>query len=135
MAALTTGCVGQSGLVERDHLDQFRKFDPLDHQLRDPIATPDGNRRGRVKIDQRHLDLAAVPGINGARAVDNRKSNARSQTGSRVNQTHHAVRNSHRDAGGHQRPLTRGQFDVMGAEQVNAGVTLVGSARHRQIAV
>lgn len=135
MAPMTTGCVSQSGLVERDHFDQFGKFDPLNHQLSDPITTPNGNRRGGVEVDQRDLDLAPVPGVNGARAVDNRKSNAGSQTGSRVDQPHHAVRNRHGNACRHQRPLARGEFDVLGAEQVNAGVALVGSARHRQIAV
>ena len=39
-----------------------------------------------VEIDQRHLDLAAVAGVDGAGAIDDRKSNTRGQTGSRVHQ-------------------------------------------------
>lgn len=101
MTAQATGGVGQAGLIERGHLDQFWKFDPLDQQLRDPIAAPNHDRLNGVEVDQCHFDLAAVPGVYRAGTVDDRESNARSKTGSRMNQAHHPVRDRNGDAGGH----------------------------------
>ena len=83
MTALATGGVSQSGLVERDHFDQLGKLDSLDHQLSDPITAPNRDGRGRVEVDQGHLDFTAIAGIDGARAIDDRKSKACSQTGAR----------------------------------------------------
>ena len=125
MAALATGGVSQSGLVERGHLDQLGQFDPLDQKLRDAVAATQHDRSTGVEVDQLHLDLAAISGIDGAGGVDDRQSQARGQTGARVNQTHHALRDCHRDAGGNQSPLPGGQFDVFGAVQIHAGIALV----------
>ena len=135
MAAFATGGVSQSGLVERGHLDQLWKFDPLDQQLGDAVATPDRDRRRGVEVDQRDLDFAAITGVDRAGAVDDRKANARSQTGARVDQSDHAVRNRHGDAGGHQRALTGRQVDVLRAEQIHTRVAVVGAAGHWEIAV
>lgn len=135
MAALTTGGVCQSGLVERGHLDQLWKFDPLNQQLGDAVTAPDGDRRGRVEVDQRHSDLAAITGVDRAGAVDDRKSNARSQTGTGMDQTDHAVRDCHGDPGAHQGTLAGREVDVFGTEQINPGIAVVGAGGHREIAV
>ncbi len=45
VAAVATGSVGQAGLVERRHLDQFGQFDPLHQQLGDPVAAMHDDRR------------------------------------------------------------------------------------------
>jgi Protein of unknown function (DUF3093) len=135
VAALATGSVCQAGLVERRDLDQFGQFDSLNQQLRDPIASVHDNRFLRVEVDQRHLDFTAVAGIDRARAVHDRKPNAGSQTRARVDQTHHPVRDGDRDTGRHERTLTRREFDVERAEKIDAGVAVMGTARHRQIGV
>lgn len=129
MAALATGGVSQSSLVERGNLDQFGQFDALNHQLGDPIAAPQPDRGGRVEVDQRHLDLPAVTGVDGAGAVDDRQSQSRSQSGTRVNQAHHAVRDCHRDAGGNQSALPGTQFDILGGIKIHTGVAVVGANR------
>ncbi len=78
MATLATGGVGQPGLVERRHLDQVNQLDALYQQLGDPIAAMHDDRRRRIKVDQGDLDLTAVAGIDGARAVNYRKPCPRS---------------------------------------------------------
>ena len=135
MAALATGSVCQAGLVERRDLDQFGQLDSLNQQLCDPISSVHDNRFLRVEVDQRHLDLTAVAGIDRARAVHDRKPNAGSQTRARVYQPHHPVRDGDRDTGRHERTLTRREFDVERAEKIDAGVAVMGTARHRQIGV
>ena len=45
MATVATGCVGQTGLVERRHLDQLGQLDPLHQQLGDPVAAVHDDRR------------------------------------------------------------------------------------------
>lgn len=131
MATLTTGCLTQTGLVEGIHLDQLRQLHLLNQQLGDPVATPDTDRLHRIEVDQRHLDLAAIAGVDRTGAVHDRKTYARSQTGPGMNQADHAVRDSHRDTGWNQAALPGGQLDVLGAVQINSGITVVGAAGHR----
>jgi hypothetical protein len=52
-----------------------------------------------------------------------------------VNQSHHAVRDSDGDAGGHQAPLSGSQFDVFGTAEIDARITVMGTGGHREIAV
>src|SRR6201989_158155 len=80
VATVATGCVGQAGLVERRHLDQLRQLDPLHQQLGDPVSPMNDDRRLGVEVDESNLDLTAVPGVDRARAVDDRKSYARRHT-------------------------------------------------------
>ena len=78
VAPVATRSIGQPGLVERRHLDQLNQLDTLYQQLGDTVATMQDDRRRGVEIDQGYLDLTAVAGINGARAVDDRKPCTRS---------------------------------------------------------
>lgn len=50
-------------------------------------------------------------------------------------QTDHAERDGNRDAGTHQSTVTRCQLDVLGAEQVDARIAVVGAAGHREAGV
>lgn len=131
----TTGGWFQPGLIERGHLDQFRKLNPLHQQLGDPVATVDFDRRGRVQVDQRDLYLTTIARVDGARTIDNRKPHPRSQTRPRMDQAHHAERNRHRDPGGHQSTLTRPQLDIDGAVEIDPGVTGMSTARQWQIRI
>lgn len=135
MTAVAAGGLGQPGLVERRDLDQFHQLDPLHQQLGDPVAAVDHDRLGRVEVDQRDLDLTAVTRIDGARAVDDRKPNARSQSRPRVNQANHPVRDGNRDARPHEGTSPRVQLDVFGAVEINAGIAVVGPAGQRQFGI
>src|SRR6478736_5491725 len=112
VATVATGSVCQAGLVERRHLDQLGQLYALHQKLGDPVSAMHDDQRLGVEVDQGYLDLTAVSGVDRARAVDDRKTHARSQTRSRMHQTDHAVRDGDGDAGRHQCTLTRRQFDV-----------------------
>ena len=132
MAAVATGSICQTGLVERRHLDEVDQLDALHQQLGNPVTAADDDRHRRVEIDQRDLDLTTVARIDGARAVDDRKTNPRSQSGPGMNQTDHSVRDRDRDAGAHQRAVAGRQLDVLGAVKIHARVTVVGPGGQRK---
>lgn len=131
MAAFATGGVSQARLVERGHLDQLGQFYPLYQQLGNPVTAVYHDRRVWIEVDQRDLDLAAITGVYGARTVDDRKTHACSQTRTRMDQSHHSVRNGHGDSGGHELPLPGGQLDITRAVEVYARVPIVRPAGHR----
>lgn len=135
MTAVATGCFGQPRLVKRRDFDHVDQLHPLDQQLGNTVATMHDDRGDRVEVNQCNLDLAAIAGINCAGSVDDRKTKARSQTGARMHQADHAVRDRDRDAGRDQRALTRREFDMLGAVEIDAGVTVVGSAGQRKARV
>src|SRR5206468_8675439 len=68
------------------HLDELGPFDPLEHQLRDPFAPLQVQRVARVVVDDDHLDLAAVTGIDGARRVHEPEAGARGEAGARMHE-------------------------------------------------
>ena len=59
------------GVAERLDRDDLDRGDRRDHELRDAVAPLDQERLG-AEIDQQHHDLAAIVGIDGARAVQQR---------------------------------------------------------------
>ena len=135
MATVATGSVGQTGLVERRHLDELGQLDPLHQQLGDPVPTMHDDGPLGVEVDQRDLDLTAVTGIDRPRTVDDRKPHAGSQTRAGMHQPDHPERDRHRDTRRHQGTVARRQFDVLRAVEVDAGIAVVGSAGHRQLVV
>lgn len=135
MATVATGCLGQPGLVERRNLNQLYQFDPLHQQLGDAIAAVHHDGLDRIEVDQRNLDLAAIARVDGARTVDDRKPNARSQSRARMDQADHSERNGDRDARSHQGPPPRVQLDVFRAVEIDPGVAVVGALGQRQAGV
>ena len=135
VAARATCGVGQPGLVERGNLDEFRQLDALDQKLGNSVTAIDHDRFGGVEVDQRHLDLAAVAGINGTRTVDDRKPHARSQSRPGMDEADHSFRYRHRNPGGHQRALPRCQQDVDRAVQIDPRITGMRANRQRQITI
>jgi len=130
VAARATRGVSQSGLVERRDLDQLGQFDPLHQQLCDAIAAPYRDRLVGVEVDQCHLDLAAVSGVDRSWRVHDRKPNAGSQSRPRVDESNHAVRDRNGDPGGNEGSPTGTEDDVDRAKQVDTGITFVGPGRH-----
>lgn len=135
MTTIATGGFGQPGLVERRHLDQLHQFDSLHQQLGDAIAAVHHDRLGRVQVDQRNLDLAAIARVDRTRTVDDRKSNSRSQSRPWMHQADHAERDGDRDPRSHQGASPGFQFDVFRAVEIDAGVAFVGAAGQRKIGV
>ncbi|SOJ54562.1 hypothetical protein MSIMFB_02052 [Mycobacterium simulans] len=132
MTTVATGCLRQSGLVERRDFNQLNQLDPLHQQLGDTVAAMHHDRRGRVEVDQRDLDLATIARVDGARAVDDRKPHTRRQPRARMNQPNHAKRDGYRNTRPHQGALPRCQLDVFGAVEVYASVAIMSAAGQRK---
>ena len=87
-------------------------FHPLDDQLGDPVAPAQHDRLGRVGVEQRHADLAAVAGVDRSGGIDHGQAVAYGQSRARVHQSDVPERQGQRDAGRHQGAFARGQRDV-----------------------
>jgi len=135
VTTVATGRFRQPGLVKRRHLNQLHQFDSLHQQLGDAVAAVHHDGLGRIEIDQRDLDLAAVARVDGAGAVDDRKPHSRRQSRARVDQAHHSERNRDRDARSHQGTLPWVQLDVFCAVEVDPGVAGMGAAGQREFGV
>ena len=135
MTAVAAGCLGQPGFVEGRNLNQLDQLDPLHQQLGNPVAAVHVDRRVRVQVDQRNLDLSTVARVDGARTVDDRKSHAGRQSRAGVDQADHPVRDGDRDARAHQGAMPGRQLNIFGAEQVDPGVAVVGAAGQREAGV
>src|SRR5579875_2197771 len=57
---------------QRVHLVEPRLLDPLDHELRDPVAAPEADRPRAVGVERRDLDLTPVARVDRARGVHDR---------------------------------------------------------------
>lgn len=135
MATVATRGLGQPRLIERRDLNQRRQLDPLHQQLGDTVTATHDDRRVRVEVDQCDLDFATIPGIDGARTVDNRKPDPRSQSRTRVDETDHSERNGDREAGRHQGALTGRKVDIVDAIEIHPSIALMGAARQRKLRV
>ena len=135
MATVATGCFGQPGLVERRDLSQLNQLDPLHQQLGDAVTAVHHDRRGWIKVDQRHLDLPAIARVDGARAVDDRKPRPCGQPRARVHQSDHPVRDGDRHTCPHQGTMPRCQRDVFCAVEIDPGVAVMSTAGQRKLGV
>ena len=92
-------------------------------ELRDAIARLERVRRALVGIEQDHLDLAAVSGVEGARGVDDREAVLRGESAARDDEPDVAVGKGDGGAGADEGALARPQFDRLRRRSVGSGVT------------
>jgi hypothetical protein len=107
-------------------------YHTLYHELGDSVATVKADRALTVSVQQDHLDLATVPGINGAGSVDDRYAKLGRQARSRVHEGGIPIRERNRYTGTDYGALSGLKLDVGGREQVAAGVTRMSPPRQRQ---
>ena len=88
-----------------------------------------------VVVDEQHLDLAAVAGVDRAGRVDHPDAELVRQSRARVHERRVPGRQRDRHPGRHHRPLARLQHHVLGGHQVGAGVAGMGVRRQRQVGV
>ena len=116
-------------------LDEPRSLEPLEHQLGDAITARHLDSGGGVEVDQQHLDLAAITGVDGSRRVHDGHPALSRKTRTGVNQRDITSRQRNADARGYQRPLSGRKGEVDGAQQVCAGIPGMGVRRQRHVVV
>ena len=124
---------GRAG--QRVHLVEDGVLDPLDDELGDPVAAVEHDRLPRVEVDERHLDLAAVAGVDRAGRVDQRHAVLHREPGPRVHEGGVPLGQRDRDAGREQHALPRRALGVDGGDEVDAGVARVRVRRQRHVGV
>jgi hypothetical protein len=85
----------------------------------------------RVVVDQIHLDLPAVTGVDRTRCVEHGDAEPVGQTGTRVDETHVPGWERDRDPGRHQGARAGRQPHVDGRTEVGARVAVVRVGRDR----
>lgn len=123
--------VGADRVVEL--LDELEPdpLHPLHQQLGGTVASIQGYGVRRIEVDQVQLDLAAIPGVDDTRRVDQAHTVSVSQPGPRMNQPDVAIGDRHRDAGAYQRAFTGLEGQVLGHTQIRTRVSGVGVVRHQ----
>ncbi len=129
-AAGAVAAVAAQAVVEFVDLDEFWQFHALNEQLGDPVAAADGDGGVQIVVDQTHLDLTAIAGVDGARSVDDRQTRPSSQTRPRVDQSDGADRECDGYPGPDQGSASRFELEIRRGEEVDARV--VGMGSHRQ---
>src|SRR5579875_596376 len=90
------------GPGERIHLVEDGLRHPLDDELGDPVAAPEADPAGAVRVEERDLDLAPVTSINGTRRVDDRDPVPGSQARPRMDERRVSRRQGDGHAGWHE---------------------------------
>ena len=111
-------------------------LDRLHDELGDAFTAGDLERFGRIVVDQAHLQLTAVAGVDQARGVQDGDPVLERKTAPRLDQAGVALRKRDRDAGGDEGPTTGGgKGDVLSGDQIDTGVTRSGVGRERQVGI
>jgi hypothetical protein len=120
---------------ERVHLDELGSHDRLDDELGDPVTAAKLDRCCAIGVDDDHLDLTSIAGVDGAGSVDQGQPVAESQAGSRMDKSGIPRRERHRNAGPDAGSFAWRELDILGAEQIGPRVAVVGICRRRQLRV
>jgi len=115
------------------HFSENRAFYLLDHKLRNPVAPPELDRLLGIGVQQNHLDLATVPGIDGAWRIDDGHAAAGGQAGTWMHEPCVPIRQRNAHAGADHGPLPRLKHCVRCDVKITAGVARMGALRQRQV--
>ena len=111
-------------------------LDRLHDELGNALTTGDLERFGWVVVDQAHLQLTPVTGVDQARGVQDGDPVLERKTAPRLDQACVALRKRDRDAGGDEGTTAGGsKGDVLSGDQVDTGVTRPGVGRERQVGI
>ena len=111
-------------------------LDRLHDELGDAFTAGDLERLGRIVVDQAHLQLTAVAGVDQPRGVQDGDPVLERKTAPRLDQACVALRKRDRDAGGDESPTAGGsKGDVLSGDQVDTGVPRSCVRRERQVGI
>ena len=109
-------------LLKLGHLYHHRALDRLKDQLADLISAADLERLAAIGVQQHHLDLAAVVGVDEAGRVDDGDAALGGQAAARLDEARVSLRDRQRYPRSEERPLPGVEGDVLPACQIAAGV-------------
>jgi len=104
--------------------------DGHDNELGNPVADRDRIRHRGVGIQKRDPDLAAVAGIDGARAIDDGDAVFRRKTAAGYDESCESVGKGDGDSGTHGRTFTGSELYSLGRDKVSARIARVRVNRH-----
>ncbi len=111
-------------------------LDRLHDELGDAFTAGDLERLGRIVVDQAHLQLSSVAGVDQPRGVQDGDPVLERKTAPRLDQACVALRKRDRDAGGDEGPTAGGsKGDVLSGDQVDTGVPRSCVRRERQVGI
>jgi oligoribonuclease len=111
-------------------------LDRLHDELGDAFTAGDLERLSRIVVDQAHLQLTAVAGVDQPRGVQDGDPVLERKTAPRLDQAGVALRKRDRDAGGDEGPTASGsKGDVLSGDQVDTGVPRSCVRRERQVGI
>jgi len=111
-------------------------LDRLHDELGDAFTAGDLERLSRIVVDQAHLQLTAVAGVDQPRGVQDGDPVLERKTAPRLDQACVALRKRDRDAGGDESPTAGGsKGDVLSGDQVDTGVPRSCVRRERQVGI
>ncbi len=111
-------------------------LDRLHDELGDAFTAGDLERLSRIVVDQAHLQLTAVAGVDQPRGVQDGDPVLERKTAPRLDQACVALRKRDRDAGGDEGPTAGGsKGDVLSGDQVDTGVPRSCVRRERQVGI
>lgn len=121
------GIAGRPGQVL--HFYQFDARQFLNHELRDPVAAFEGDGHPWVQVDEAHMYLTPVPGVDRAGPVHDPDPVPGGQTAARMHERCVPVRQRDGQAGGQQFALTGLQGGIDPGAQIQSGIPGVGIRR------
>jgi DUF3093 family protein len=116
-------------------LDEASVRDVLDDELGDAVAPVERDARVAIVVDERDSDLATVPGIDGARRVDDRHAVTHGEAGPGMHERDIPRGQCDGDSGANCGAFARSELDVGRRDEVGTGVAGMGVRRKRQVGV
>jgi hypothetical protein len=110
-------------------LDELEVRDGKDDELRDAHARLDDKSLAGIGVDQVDEQLAAVAGIDEARAVDDRDAMLRREAGPRLYEACVAVGDRNGQSGRNEGTLPRGELDPLAGRQIEPRIAAVRAPR------
>ena len=134
--ARTKSFVAALAVVESLDLHEIDLLHGLHHKLRDSLTAFDGERLGRVMVDEADFQLTAVARVDEPWSVEAGHTVLDCETAPGLHEPGVAVGKRNRDTGGYQRSASgRRQHDIFSSDEIHTGVAGSGVGRKGQVGI
>ena len=111
-------------------------LDPLNDELCDALTAHDAKGVLGIGVDEQHLELAAIAGVDETRRVEARDPVLQGEPAAWLHEAGIPDGYCNGGAGGHERSsATRRELDVVARDEVGTRITVGGVGRHREVGV